>query len=115
MTNLIKNAVESFDNRDRKDNESDHIAVVSLINDGDLMIGVADNGPGLPKDIESEKLTEPYITHKAKGTGLGLAIVKKIIEDHHGELLFNPDVSIINEMNFDVSTLIAFTLPLERS
>ena len=34
-----------------------------------------------------ERLTEPYVTTRAKGTGLGLAIVKKIMEDHHGELV----------------------------
>ena len=33
-----------------------------------------------------ERLTEPYVTTRAKGTGLGLAIVKKIMEDHRGEL-----------------------------
>ena len=34
-----------------------------------------------------ERLTEPYVTTRAKGTGLGLAIVKKIMEDHSGELV----------------------------
>ena len=33
------------------------------------------------------RLTEPYMTTRAKGTGLGLAIVKKIMEDHGGQLL----------------------------
>ena len=32
------------------------------------------------------RLTEPYVTTRAKGTGLGLAIVRKIMEDHGGEL-----------------------------
>ena len=31
------------------------------------------------------RLTEPYVTTRAKGTGLGLAIVRKIMEDHGGE------------------------------
>nr|WP_242401081.1 ATP-binding protein [Acetobacter okinawensis] len=48
-----------------------------------IAIVVADNGVGLPKD-DRNRLTEPYVTHKAKGTGLGLAIVKKIMEDHGG-------------------------------
>ncbi len=36
-----------------------------------------------------ERLTEPYVTTRAKGTGLGLAIVKKIMEDHQGELMLS--------------------------
>ena len=47
---------------------------------------VEDNGKGLPQQGR-ERLTEPYVTTRAKGTGLGLAIVKKIMEDHGGELV----------------------------
>ncbi len=47
---------------------------------------VDDNGKGLPKE-NRERLTEPYVTTRAKGTGLGLAIVKKIMEDHGGDLV----------------------------
>ncbi len=50
------------------------------------MLAVEDNGRGLPQEGR-ERLTEPYVTTRAKGTGLGLAIVKKIMEDHHGELV----------------------------
>jgi two-component system nitrogen regulation sensor histidine kinase NtrY len=50
-----------------------------------LLLSVADNGKGLPKEGR-ERLTEPYVTTRAKGTGLGLAIVKKIMEDHGGRL-----------------------------
>jgi two-component system nitrogen regulation sensor histidine kinase NtrY len=49
------------------------------------IVTVTDNGIGLP--VESrERLTEPYVTTRARGTGLGLAIVKKIVEDHGGTL-----------------------------
>ena len=51
-----------------------------------VQVTVTDDGVGLPKDEERDRLTEPYVTHKAKGTGLGLAIVKKIMEDHGGRL-----------------------------
>jgi two-component system nitrogen regulation sensor histidine kinase NtrY len=50
-----------------------------------VIIAVADNGRGLPKE-NRERLIEPYVTTRAKGTGLGLAIVKKIMEDHNGDV-----------------------------
>ena len=40
---------------------------------------------GLPAE-HRHRLTEPYVTTRAKGTGLGLAIVRKIMEDHGGEI-----------------------------
>ncbi len=54
--------------------------------DGEVVIGVADDGIGLPQG-DRARLTEPYVTHKPKGTGLGLAIVKKIMEDHGGRVV----------------------------
>ena len=47
---------------------------------------IADNGVGLP--AERERITEPYMTTRARGTGLGLAIVKKIVEEHFGAMHF---------------------------
>ena len=54
--------------------------------DGHAAVTVEDNGNGLPSQGR-ERLTEPYVTTRAKGTGFGLAIVKKIMEDHGGELI----------------------------
>ena len=51
-----------------------------------ISVVVDDNGIGLPSHGR-ERLTEPYVTTRAKGTGLGLAIVKKIVEDQGGELM----------------------------
>jgi two-component system nitrogen regulation sensor histidine kinase NtrY len=61
------------------------IEVSLTIDDGRVLIAVSDNGRGLPV-AERDRLTEPYVTTRAKGTGLGLAIVKKIMEDHAGTL-----------------------------
>jgi two-component system, NtrC family, nitrogen regulation sensor histidine kinase NtrY len=52
-----------------------------------VVLVIDDNGRGLPVDCR-DRLTEPYVTSRAKGTGLGLAIVKKITEDHHADLVF---------------------------
>lgn len=91
FTNLLKNAVEAIDGRDSPVDPG-RIAVVMR---ADLLeaqqvrqirISITDNGKGLPKENRS-RLTEPYVTTRAKGTGLGLAIVKKVMEDHGADLI----------------------------
>ena len=85
ISNLIKNAMESIEGREAE-NPPRGLVVVSLKHIGEeAVITIEDNGKGLPKE-QRHRLTEPYVTTRAKGTGLGLAIVKKIMEDHHGSL-----------------------------
>ncbi|CAK7027510.1 MAG: Adaptive-response sensory-kinase SasA [Desulfovibrio sp.] len=48
-------------------------------------ITVADNGPGIARDIQAAIFT-PYFTTKPSGTGLGLAIVHQIVEGHGGNV-----------------------------
>ena len=108
LTNLVKNASEALVDANKPIKK---IYMIVLKQDDTLFIGVADNGIGLPNQVDVEKLSEPYVTHKDKGTGLGLAIVKKIVEDHKGRLMFNPEHPMINSMPIQYKTLIAFTLP----
>ena len=83
LTNLLLNAVDAI--IERGEGETGTISVTVAKESGVVEIAVQDNGKGLPK-TERNRLTEPYVTTKAKGTGLGLAIVKKILEDHRGTL-----------------------------
>jgi signal transduction histidine kinase len=53
--------------------------------DGWLVFEIADNGPGIPAEVQG-RLFELFATGKKGGTGLGLAIVKKIVDDHHGSI-----------------------------
>jgi two-component system nitrogen regulation sensor histidine kinase NtrY len=89
LTNVLKNAVEAVDARVGPtalgQKGEGHIAVRLMEEPDGLAIRVTDNGVGLPQ-AERDRLTEPYVTTRAKGTGLGLAIVKKIIEDHGGSV-----------------------------
>ncbi len=48
-------------------------------------ITVADNGPGIARDIQAAIFT-PYFTTKPSGTGLGLALVHQIVEGHGGNV-----------------------------
>lgn len=86
VTNLLKNAAEAIEGRKEQGNMMPGFIRLSIKSEGDdVVVEVEDNGRGLPK-TDRHKLTEPYVTTRAKGTGLGLAIVKKIMEDHNGRL-----------------------------
>ena len=86
LTNLLKNAVEAIHGREGQDIAPGRIRLRLEQNGGFWRVDVTDNGKGLPKE-NRDRLTEPYMTTRAKGTGLGLAIVKKIMEDHGGDLI----------------------------
>ena len=85
LTNLLKNAVEAIRGRDQADAPPGQVHLALIRDGGEIVVEVSDNGKGLPAE-NRDRLTEPYVTHRAKGTGLGLAIVKKIVEDHGGDL-----------------------------
>lgn len=86
ITNLVKNAIEAIEARMEKEKEPPARVIISLRQTAsDVVLSVSDNGIGLPK-ANRGRLTEPYMTTRAKGTGLGLAIVKRIMQDHHGSI-----------------------------
>jgi two-component system nitrogen regulation sensor histidine kinase NtrY len=86
LTNVLKNAGEGIAARLAKgDDTPGRIHVALEPQDAMLSFRVSDNGIGLPPE-HRHRLTEPYVTTRAKGTGLGLAIVRKIMEDHGGEI-----------------------------
>ena len=88
LTNILKNSAEAIEGRDEQPDTplpQGEISLSLIEDETGLRIVVEDNGRGLPKEGR-ERLTEPYMTTRAKGTGLGLAIVKKIMEDHGGFL-----------------------------
>jgi len=86
LTNLIKNAAEAVAARTERDGTGDGRITLAVADEpGRLVIRITDNGIGLPAE-HRDRLTEPYVTTRARGTGLGLAIVKKIVEEHAGTL-----------------------------
>ncbi|QYE34215.1 HAMP domain-containing protein [Polymorphobacter sp. PAMC 29334] len=86
LTNLLKNATEAVAARTDRDGTNDGRIILAIEVDATkLLLRVTDNGIGLPIE-QRDRLTEPYVTTRARGTGLGLAIVKKIVEEHEGVL-----------------------------
>jgi two-component system nitrogen regulation sensor histidine kinase NtrY len=90
LTNIIQNGIDSI--HEKGGDKRLNVLMSHDERHENAVISVSDSGLGLPKGEAAARLTEPYITHKAKGTGLGLAIVKKIMEDHNGRLVLgSPD------------------------
>ena len=85
LTNLLQNAADAVAMRAAEGAGRIEARVESASDQ--VRITVTDDGVGLPREEDRDRLTEPYVTHKPKGTGLGLAIVKKIMEDHGGRLV----------------------------
>jgi len=113
FTNLLTNAFEALDGRGK-------IAISAItgqIDDDPAMAGVrpplpavivdvADDGPGLPRDA-TDKIFDPFFTTKITGTGLGLSIVRKIVDAHDGRI----DVSSVH----GAGTRFRVTLPVKST
>lgn len=84
MGNLLKNAYEALEGTE---NVQRKLIISSRRNlaTKEIEIIVADNGPGIPEELESA-LFAPFTTTKAKGTGLGLSHSRQILEAHNGAL-----------------------------
>lgn len=85
LVNLIENAVSVL--KEGPANETHRIVIRTRYERRrkDVVIEVADNGPGI-QDIDKVRVFEPYFTTKSGGTGLGLAIVNTIVSDHQGTI-----------------------------
>ncbi len=72
------------------------IRLSSRVRGGRLLLGVQDEGPGVPDD-EAERIFERFArgqaTSRAEGSGLGLAIVGAIARAHDGEVRLEPSTS----------------------
>jgi signal transduction histidine kinase len=80
-TNIIDNAVDAMNGRGE-------IKIKTYEEDHGVVVEIADNGPGIPKEIQP-RIFEPFFTTKApgQGTGLGLHISHDIVANrHHGQL-----------------------------
>jgi signal transduction histidine kinase len=80
-TNLIENAVQAM-------GRTGTLTIRTARDEGNVLVEVGDNGPGIPDDIK-DRIFEPFFTTKpvGEGTGLGLDIAWRIVvKKHHGDL-----------------------------
>tara|TARA_Y100000590_G_scaffold45327_1_gene48111 strand:- start:4958 stop:6739 length:1782 start_codon:yes stop_codon:yes gene_type:complete len=86
--NLVKNSIESIQEKALKTKELKKIIDIEIIEIKDyIKLIISDSGTGF--NLEDKKnFIKPYYTTKKNGSGLGLSIVNKIINDHNGSIKF---------------------------
>ena len=77
-SNLIENAIDALQ-------EGGEIRVIARVTDGEMVVCVIDNGPGVPVDLQ-QRIFEPFFTTKpiGQGTGLGLDIALRTVRQAGG-------------------------------
>ena len=83
ISNLLLNACQAV----RSMGAAAYVAVTLEAENGQIIINVIDNGPGVPAKIR-KILFDPFVSEgKQKGTGLGLTLAHCIAEEHGGEVI----------------------------
>lgn len=78
ILNVLRNAREAMSDGGR-------ISVYVRAEGMSVVIGVDDEGSGIPDDVRS-RIFDPFFSTKGEGTGLGLAITRQIVEAHGGSI-----------------------------
>ena len=79
-TNIIDNAIDAMGGKGE-------LRVRTYRQDECVVVEIADNGPGIPPEVEP-RIFEPFFTTKGvgEGTGLGLDTVQRIVKKHRGSI-----------------------------
>jgi two-component system nitrogen regulation sensor histidine kinase NtrY len=80
LINLIKNAIQAFDDQPDK-----KIELTARTEKGRATISVKDNGFGIDAEAQ-EKIFIPFFSTKKTGSGIGLSLSKQIMRQHEGRI-----------------------------
>jgi len=80
--NLLNNAIQACGDRGQ-------VEISAHFEGADLLVSIADSGPGIPDSIK-DRIFEPFFTTKpaGQGTGLGLDIARRLAREHGGDISF---------------------------
>ncbi len=89
LINLLDNAIKYC-------RAGDRVTVTTRVTPQEVILGVVDTGPGIPKEAQEHLFEKfyrlPTAEETAQGTGLGLAISRQIVEAHGGRIWVESDV-----------------------
>jgi PAS domain S-box-containing protein len=93
FTNLLINAFEAMEGRGTVEVTAREGSLEEDVHgtgaDGQptrtVVVEVADDGPGVPKELR-DRIFNAFFTTKPQGSGLGLAIVRKVVDAHDGRI-----------------------------
>jgi two-component system nitrogen regulation sensor histidine kinase NtrY len=81
LINLVKNAIQAFDEQPNK-----KIELTAFANEkGRAVLSVKDNGSGIDSEA-LEKIFIPFFSTKKSGSGIGLSLSKQIMRQHEGRI-----------------------------
>ena len=79
VLNLALNGLEAMAEQGTK------LMIGTRYQDGQVILRVADEGPGIPADV-TDRIWEPFYTTKPAGSGLGLVICRALAERNDAQI-----------------------------
>ena len=85
--NLIINAAQAIADKVGDTGKRGSIKIATRVESSHVVIEIADDGPGIPADIQ-ERIYDPFFTTKVigRGSGQGLALARTTVARHGGSL-----------------------------